>query len=172
MNREHRRKLNKKNKLNLNKEEWERAMALACVNAPARKRADIDLMQEYVDYDDPDKYPEGTVVKISPDIKLDDKEQPFKDWVTSHMETEMHIVRDGNRQALVSLLEDTHTFTDDNGEQKEAPKWHFSLNHDLLVKTSNGWMKAMEILGSEAPIEVIVENQEKEEEKNEEVLEK
>ena len=39
------------------------------------------------------------------------------------------------------------------------------------VKTENGWMKAMEILGSEAPIEVIVENQEKEEEKNEEVLE-
>lgn len=171
MNREHRRKLNKKNKLNLNKEEWERAMALARLRAGAFTQADIDLMQEYVDYDDPDKYPEGTVVKISPDIKLDDKEQPFKDWVTSHMETEMHIVRDDNRQALVSLAEDTHTFTDDNGEQKEAPKWYFSLNHDLLVKTANGWMKAMEILGSESPIEVIVENQEKEEEKNEEILE-
>lgn len=172
MNREHRRKLNKKNKLNLNKEEWERAMALARLRAGAFTQADIDLMQEYVDYDDPEKYPEGTVVKISPDIKLADKEKPFTDWVNDHMEMEMHIVRDGNRQALVSLLEDTHTYTDDNGEQKEAPKWYFSLNHDLLVKTENGWMKAMEILGSEAPIEVIVENQEKEEEKNEEVLEK
>ena len=149
MNREQRRRYNKKNKTHWTKEQFETFLALERLKSGNYDLSNMDLKDhEFIHVDNTELAPDGTEVKLnfnSLDYRCDhvDKtNEAFRNWVAEAKKEPdkiYHITREGAKQSLVCLEEDKRTVELD-GKEVEAPKWLFDLMADLLMFNGEQWV--------------------------------
>lgn len=149
MNREQRRRYNKKNKTHWTKEQFETFLALERLKSGNYDLSNMDLKDhEFIHVDNTELAPDGTEVKLnfnSLDYRCDHVDKTneyFRNWVAEAKKEPdkiYHITREGAKQSLVCLEEDKRTVELD-GKEVEAPKWLFDLMADLLMFNGEQWV--------------------------------
>lgn len=152
MNREQRRKYNKKYHTHYTKEEFEASIALAYLQNG--KSISLKNLQgnNYIHMDNEVLAPEGVecILNYSRIKERFDKnsagyQEGFQEWVENNKNNLFHLTRDGAMNSLVCLKEDFRKVEVD-GEVQEAPKWLFDVYSDLLFKDAEGnWKMLFEI---------------------------
>lgn len=142
MNREMRRRYNKKNKTHYTKEEFDVMMAVERLKSGNYNFSDLKLPQDFIHMDNIEYAPNGTEVKLNFDSlnfrcsHVDKTNAFFREWVEQASENKdkiYHITREKARNSLVCLEEDKRTIELD-GEIKECPPWLFDVYADLLFE--------------------------------------
>ena len=149
MNREQRRRYNKKNKTHWTKEQFETFLALERLKSGNYDLSNMDLKDhEFIHVDNAELAPDGTEVKLNFDSldyrcnHVDKTNEAFRNWVAEAKKEPdkiYHITREGAKQSLVCLEEDKRTVELD-GKEVEAPKWLFDLYADFLVFYEGSWV--------------------------------
>ena len=149
MNREQRRRFNKKNKTHWTKEQFETFLALERLKNGNYDLSNLDLKDhEFIHVDNTELAPDGTEVKLnfnSLDYRcehVDKTNEYFRNWVAEAKKDPdkiYHITREGARQSLVCLEEDDHEVELD-GKMVKAPRLLFDLYADLLVFYEGNWI--------------------------------
>lgn len=139
MNREERRRYNKKHGTKHDRAWFDRML----LNARLVSKTGLDVsemarQQHYIHFDNELLAPNGTTVKLNYDDiyarPQDDLTDKFKEFVESHKDMEMHITREDVVDSLVSLEED-----------ENRPRFLFDLYADLLIETEDGFKHPVEI---------------------------
>lgn len=159
LNREQRRKLNKKHHVNYTADQW------ALIEMYGKIRAgDLDIkdlkelspeVRANIHIDNEELVPEGTAVKLNvTDILTRPTKgvtQQFRDWIKAHEGEIMHVTREQAQSSLVCLAEDVgwvkENLTDtDKGNIGHVP-WLFDIYSDLLYldEATNEWITLGEL---------------------------
>lgn len=147
MNREQRRRYNKKNKTNYTKEQFETMIALERLKNGIFDLSDLQLPKDFIHMDNKELVPDGTEVKLNFDslkerCKNDDATtEYFRNWVERESENPdkiYHITREGAHSSLVCLEEDVN-FVELDGKQVKAPRLFFDLFSDIKVFVEGEW---------------------------------
>ena len=152
MNREQRRKMNRKYKVNYSAEEW------AMVELYSRVRAgDLDIkslqdlspeLRENVHIDNEELVPEGTPVRLNAaDILTRPRKgvtEKYLKWVEDHSDTTFHVTREQANSSLVCLKEDVEECQALSPSLNEVDKldhvpWLFDIYSDLLYEVNGEW---------------------------------
>lgn len=154
MNREQRRKLNKKHHVNYSKEDW------AMIELYSKVRAgDLDVqdlteldpeLREGIHIDNEELVPEGTEVKLNAKDILSRSSkgvtEQYRNWIKAHENDIFHVTREQAQSSLVCLKEDIGWVKEnlqdaDKGEIGHVP-WLFDIYSDLLYlnKETNKWV--------------------------------
>ena len=149
MNREQRRRYNKKNKTHWTKEQFETFLALERLKSGNYDLSNMDLKDhEFIHVDNTELAPDGTEVKLnfnSLDYRcehVDSTNEYFRNWVAEAKKDPdkiYHITREGARQSLVCLEEDDHEVELD-GKMVKAPRLLFDLYADLTFLYEGNWV--------------------------------
>ncbi len=87
-------------------------------------------------YDNAEKFPDGTEVKLNyveiSKRKHTDFTEEYWQWIEEHKDDVFHLEREENAESLVCLAEDER-YRDMDGERVRIPRWKFDLFSDLLV---------------------------------------
>lgn len=87
-------------------------------------------------YDNAEKFPDGTEVKLNyaeiSKRKHTDFTEEYWQWIEEHKDDVFHLDREENASSLVCLAEDER-YRDVDGEKVRIPRWKFDLFSDLLV---------------------------------------
>lgn len=148
MNREQRRRYNKKNKTNYTKEQFETMIAFERLKNGNYDLSDLKLPQDFAHIDNYELAPDGTEVKLnfaSLDFRcshVDATNEYFRNWVAeAHKDPDKiyHITREGAHSSLVCLEEDEN-YVELDGKQVRAPRLYFDLYADLLCEYEGKWV--------------------------------
>ena len=161
MNRSQRRLYNKQHKTRLTKTEFDIIEALNKLRTGEFTDADYDKMKDYLTFDNPDLFPDGTVVKLNYEaITSRDREKFSEDylaWVEEHKGQDLHLLREEGANSFVCLREDNRMGELD-GTPTQKPRWMFSLFTDLLVKTTTGDYVLPRVLDDANREQIIIES--------------
>lgn len=156
MNREQRRKLNKKYGVKYSANDW------ALIELYQKMRAgDLDVkslkdlspeLRDAVHIDNEELVPNGTAVKLNvADILTRPTRgvtQQFRDWVQAHSEDVFHVTREQAQSSLVCLEEDVRWVKEnlqdtDKGDDLGHVPWLFDIYSDLLYldTATNEWVQ-------------------------------
>lgn len=152
INREQRRKLNRKYKVNYSAEEW------AMIELYSKMRAgDLDVkslkdlspgLRENVHIDNEELVPEGTPVRLNAEDILSRPRkgvtEKYLKWVETHRDTIFHVTREQANSSLVCLQEDVEECKALSHELNEVDKldhlpWLFDIYSDLLYESNGEW---------------------------------
>lgn len=149
MNREQRRRYNKKNKTHWTKEQFETFLALERLKRGNYDLSNMDLKDhEFIHVDNTELAPDGTEVKLNFDSldyrcnHVDKTNEYFRNWVVEAKKDPdkiYHITREGAKQSLVCLEEDDHEVELD-GKMVKAPRLFFDTYADLLFEYEGNWV--------------------------------
>lgn len=159
MNREQRRRMNKKYHVNYDANEW------AMIELYQKVRAgDLDVkdlgelspeVRSGIHIDNEELVPEGTEVKLNAkDIltrPVKGVTQQFRDWIKEHEDQIFHVTREQAQSSLVCLAEDVgwvkeNLKDEDKGNIGHVP-WLFDIYSDLLYysASSDKWITLGEL---------------------------
>lgn len=152
MNREQRRRLNKKNHVNWTKEEWMGYFAWQSLKSGGGLSSLADMPSSIVHIDNTELVPDGKVVKLNyADIKerfdknASDYSEEFKVWIEANKNKKFHVTREGAKNSLVCLIEDDREVEID-GKKVKADKWLFDCVNDLLIQKKGEWVTPYSIM--------------------------
>ena len=149
MNREQRRRFNKKNKTNYTKEQFETYIAMERLKRGIFDLSDLQLPKDFVHMDNKELAPDGTEVKLHFDSlnerckTVDSSNEYFRNWIAKAKEEPdkiYHITREGAHSSLVCLVEDEN-YVELDGKQVKAPKLLFDLMSDLEMQVGDKWVQ-------------------------------
>lgn len=148
MNREQRRRYNKKNKTNYTKEQFETMIAFERLKNGNYDLSDLKLPQDFAHIDNYELAPDGTEVKLnfaSLDFRcshVDATNEYFRNWVAeAHKDPDKiyHISREGAHNSLVCLEEDEN-YVELDGKQVKAPRILLDIYSDCFVEYEGKWV--------------------------------
>lgn len=159
MNREQRRRFNKRNKTNYTREDFAQLEMLQALRA-----GDLDItgfnpgeLPEGFHIDNEELVPEGKETKLAYDHIMSRPKkgltQEFLDWVETHKNQVMHVTREEANNSLVCLAEDVkwvkEKFTDEDHNIGHIP-WLFDIWSDLLFEdpVTHDWVPLGQIANS------------------------
>lgn len=152
MNREQRRRLNKKNHVNWTKEEWMGYFAYQRLKSGASLTSLDDVPSGILHIDNTDLVPDGKLVKLNYeeiksrfDKKPTDYSEEFKEWVEKNKNKKFHVTREGAKNSLVCLEEDQREKEID-GKVVKVDKWLFDCVNDLLIQKKGEWVTPYSIM--------------------------
>lgn len=143
MNREQRRRFNKKHKTNFTAANFQAYELYRKLQQGTLDTKDIDpaLLGSVIHIDNEEMVPEGTPVKLAYDnIKArpqNDLTDKFKEWIEEHKGQILHVTREEANSSLVCVQEDVkyvkEHFTDEDRNIGHIP-WLFDIYSDFLYE--------------------------------------
>lgn len=145
MNREQRRKFNKKHKTKFTKSEFDMMLAIERLKRGNLDFSGLDLPHDFAHMDNVELVPEGTLCRLNYEaIKARfvknsaGYQEGYKDWVEKHREEEFHVTRESAQNSCVCLKEQI-----DTAEADGVLKFLWDLYADLLFQDANGEWKPL-----------------------------
>lgn len=145
MNREQRRKFNKKNKTNYTKEQFDLMLAIERLKHGNLDFRGLNLPHDFVHMDNTELVPEGTVCKLNYqaiknrfDKNSAGYQEGYKEWVEQHREEEFHVTREFAQQSCVCLKEQV-----EKADEEGLLKFLWDLYSDLLFQDAQGEWKPL-----------------------------
>lgn len=152
LNREQRRKLNRKYKVNYSADEWAMIELYSKIRAGDLDVKDLnDLtpeLRENVHIDNEELVPEGTPVRLNAAEILSRPRkgvtEKYLKWVDEHRDVTFHVTRDQANSSLVCLQEDVeecrmHSETLTEVDKLDHLPWLFDIYSDLLYDDNGEW---------------------------------
>lgn len=143
MNREQRRKLNKRYKVNYSADEWRMIELYTQIRS-----GDLDVhdlsglapeMRQKIHIDNENLVPEGTEVKLNAEEILSrpvEMQEAYREWVKANADKVFHVTREEAEASMVCLKEDVEDIKKQREEKGEANVdhlvWLFDIYNDLL----------------------------------------
>ena len=150
MNREQRRKLNKKHKVNYSANDWALIELYAKIRAGDLNVKDLEglspELRQYVHFDNEELVPEGTPVKLAVDDILTRPRagitEKFLGWVKDHSNSVFHVTREQASDYLVCLKEDVEECNErlSKGENLDHVPWLWDIYSDFLYEKNGKWV--------------------------------
>lgn len=139
MNREQRRKFNKKHKTKFTKSEFDLMLAIERIKQGNLNLSGLDLPYDFAHMDNTELVPEGTLCKLNY-AALQERfqknstgyQEGYKEWVERHHEEEFHVTREGAELSCVCLKEQV-----EHAEEEGVLKFLWDVYADLLFQDEN-----------------------------------
>lgn len=140
MNREQRRKFNKKHKTKFTKEQFDMMFAIERLKRGDLNLSGLDLPHDFAHMDNTELVPEGTLCKLNYEAikarfvkNAAGYQEGYKEWVEQHHEEEFHVTREFAEHSCVCLKEQVEV-----AEENGLLKFLWDLYADLLFQDANG----------------------------------
>lgn len=141
MNREQRRRFNKKHKTNFTKAEFDQFEFYQRLKAGEVSLDELSQLPEGMHLDNEELVPEGIPVKLAYDDIMSRPKKgltnEFLTWIEEHKDEVMHVTRKNAQSSMVCLSEDKpwlkENYTDEDTNIGHVP-WLFDIWSDLLYE--------------------------------------